>query len=86
MYEGGSETTAFLLTTAVHRLLEQPVAERDRILAEPGRLESFIEEVLRHSTVTHLRARRATEDAVIDGVRIPAGDRVLAVKIGRAHV
>ena len=79
MYEGGSETTAFLLTTAVHRLLEQPVAERDRILAEPGRLESFIEEVLRHSTVTHLRARRATEDVVIDGVRIPAGDRVLAV-------
>lgn len=79
MFEGGSETTAFLLTTAVHRLLEQPDAARAAILADPGRLDAFIEEVLRHSTVTHMRARRATADVVVDGVRIPAGDRVLAV-------
>ncbi len=79
MFEGGSETTAFLLTTAVHRLLEQPELVRARILADPERLDLFIEEVLRHSTVTHMRARRATREVEVEGVRIPAGDRVLAV-------
>ena len=35
--------------------------------------------MLRHSTVVHLRARRATTDVDLGGVRIAAGERVLAV-------
>jgi len=79
MYEGGSETTAFLLTTAVHRILALPAEARAATLAEDTRLDAFLEEVLRHSGVTHLRARRATGAVVLADVPIAAGERVIAV-------
>lgn len=79
LFEGGSETTAFLVTTAIHRLLELPSAERAATVGEPGPFVRFLEEVLRHSTVVHLRARRATASVEIEGVAIQAGARVIAV-------
>ncbi len=79
MYEGGSETTAFLICTATHRLLELPPPERTRVLGDAAAFALFLEEVLRHSTVVHLRARRATVDVELGGVRIRAGQRVIAV-------
>ncbi len=79
LFEGGSETTSFLVCTAVHRLLEQPAAVRAATLGDAGRLARFIEEVLRHSTVVHLRARRATADVTLGGVQILEGERVIAV-------
>ena len=79
MYEGGSETTAFLICTATHRLLEMPSATRVATLEDPAAFARFLEEVLRHSTVVHLRARTATTDVGIAGVRIGAGERVIAV-------
>ncbi len=79
LFEGGSETTAFLLSTAAHRLLELPPERRRAILDDRDATARFIEEVLRHSTVVHLRARRATADTVLDGVAIAAGDRVIAI-------
>jgi cytochrome P450 len=79
LFEGGSETTSFLVCTAVHRLLELPDAQRAVTLADAAALARFIEEVLRHSTVVHMRARRATADVDMGGVRIRAGERVLAI-------
>ncbi|MFO1541067.1 MAG: cytochrome P450 [Chloroflexota bacterium] len=79
MYEGGSETTAFFLTTAVHRFLALPAEARAATLVDDTRLDAFLEEVLRHSPVIHIRARRATGDHVLAGVRVGAGDRVIAV-------
>ncbi len=79
MYEGGSETTAFLICTAVHHLLRMPETARVAALGDPAVLAAFQEEVLRHSTVVHLRARTTTTDVVISGVSIPAGERVIAV-------
>ncbi len=79
MYEGGSETTAFLICTTVHRLLELPEDVRAATLADPDASARFLEEVLRHSTVVHLRARRSTTDVDLGGVRILAGERVFAV-------
>ncbi|MBA3627123.1 MAG: cytochrome P450 [Chloroflexi bacterium] len=79
LFEGGSETTAFLVCNAVHRLLEQPLAARHSTLATPDDLARFLEEVLRHSTVVHLRARRARADVELGGVTIHAGERVIAV-------
>jgi cytochrome P450 len=79
LFEGGSETTAFLLCSSVHRLLELPADVRSATLADPDVFARFLEEVLRHSTVVHIRARRATTDVELAGVHIPAGDRVLAV-------
>lgn len=79
LFEGGSETTAFLVCTATHRLLEMPAVVRAATLADAGSFARFLEEVLRHSTVVHLRARRATTDVELGGVRIATGERVIAV-------
>ena len=79
LFEGGSETTAFLICTTVHRLLEQPPSVRASTLDDPAAFARFLEEVLRHSTVVHLRARRATADVELGGVTIAAGERVIAV-------
>jgi cytochrome P450 len=79
LFEGGSETTAFLICTAIHRLLDLPAEVRNATLATPDVFARFLEEVLRHSTVVHLRARRPTTDVDLGGVRIAAGERVIAV-------
>jgi cytochrome P450 len=79
LFEGGSETTAFLVCTATYRLLELPAALRGATLADATSFARFLEEVLRHSTVVHLRARRATTDLDLAGVRIATGERVIAV-------
>ncbi len=82
LFEGGSETTAFLICTAIHRLMELPGAARAATLADPAAFARLLEEVLRHSTVVHLRARRATQDVVdvaLGGVTVLAGERVIAI-------
>jgi cytochrome P450 len=79
LFEGGSETTAFLVCTATHRLLQMPAPARAATLGDAGSFARFLEEVLRHSTVVHLRARRATTDVDLGRVRITAGERVIAV-------
>ncbi|MET0771994.1 MAG: cytochrome P450 [Candidatus Limnocylindrales bacterium] len=79
MYEGGSETTAFLICTAIHHLLRMPEQARAATLGDQAALATFQEEVLRHSTVVHLRARTTTQDVVLADVRIPVGERVIAI-------
>ena len=79
IFEGGSETTAFLICNATHRLLDLPPELRTATLDDATAFARFLEEVLRHSTVVHLRARRATADVDLGGVRIGRGERVLAV-------
>lgn len=79
LFEGGSETTAFLLCNAVHLLLELPAGERAAWTASCPALNPFLEEVLRHTTVVHLRARRATRDVEVEGVLVREGERVIAV-------
>lgn len=79
LFEGGSETTAFLICNAIHRLFELPAERRTATLADPAVFARFLEEVLRHTTVVHLRARRATTDTTVEGVAIAAGERVIAI-------
>jgi hypothetical protein len=79
LFEGGSETTAFLVCNAVYRLIAMPGEVRDATLGDPDLFSRFLEEVLRHWTVVHLRARRATADVELGGVTIRAGERVIAV-------
>jgi cytochrome P450 len=79
LFEGGSETTAFLICTAIQRVLELPVDRRVATLADPLAFARFLEEVLRHSTVVHLRARRAMQGVDLGGVTVHAGERVIAV-------
>jgi cytochrome P450 len=79
LFEAGSETTSLLICTATHLLLALPAGERTATLAEPGAFGRFLEEVLRHTTVVHVRARRATRDLELGGAGIAAGERVLVV-------
>jgi cytochrome P450 len=79
IFEGGSETTGLFLCNAMYRLLEVDPETRAALLADRAALGGFIEEVLRHTTVVHMRARRATRDVVLGGTQILAGERVLAV-------
>ena len=79
LFEGGSETTAFLICSTIHRLFEWPAERRQATLDDGAAFARFLEEVLRHSTVVHLRARRVTQDVDIQGVPIAAGQRVIAI-------
>lgn len=76
LFEAGSETTSLLICTLVKRLLEESPDHRTAILANDDRLRWYIEEVLRHTTVVHWRARRATRSVQLAGVTIAAGDMV----------
>ena len=79
LFEGGSETTAFLICNAIHRLLGLPADRRAATFGDPAVFARFLEEVLRHTTVVHLRARRAAADVTVEGVQIRAGERVIAI-------
>lgn len=79
VFEGGSETTGLFLCNAVHQLLELDPAPRAAVVTDRAGLAAFLEEVLRHTTVVHVRARRATRDVTLGTVEIRAGERVLAI-------
>lgn len=79
LFEGGSETTAFLISNAVHLMFRHSHEQRQAWLAGREALAPFLEEVLRHTTVVHLRARRATRAVTLGGVPIEPGERVIAV-------
>ncbi|HZQ80263.1 MAG TPA: cytochrome P450 [Acidimicrobiia bacterium] len=71
----GIDTTWSSIGSALWHLATHP-ADRRRLVAEPELLATAVEELLRvYSPVT--MGRIATEDVTIDGVTIPAGDRVL---------
>jgi cytochrome P450 len=79
IFEGGSETTAFLVCNATYRLLDLPTEVRRATLDDAAAFARFLEEILRHTTVVHLRARRATTDLALAGATIRAGERVIAI-------
>lgn len=76
LFEAGSETTSLLICTVVKRLLDEASDRRSAVLAEPDALRWYTDEVLRHTTVVHWRARRSTQDVELGGVTIRAGEMV----------
>lgn len=75
LFEAGAETTSLLICLVMHRLLtERALIERVQEGGEP--LRRLVDETLRHSTVVHWRARRATRDVELAGVLIREGERV----------
>jgi cytochrome P450 len=76
LFEAGSETTSMLICSMTRQLLWETPERRLAILGDRDALRWFMEEVLRHSTVVHWRARRATRDVELGGVTIRAGDMV----------
>lgn len=79
----GSETTTNLLGSLVHRVLVEPgLAERLRADAEA--IPGVVEEALRSDGPVQGLFRRATQDVVLGGQPIPAGDKVLML-LGSAN-
>ena len=83
LLNAGHETTSNLIGNGVHLLLTQP-AERERLRADPGLIESAVEEILRCESPNQLGNRTTTAESEIGGVTIPAGT-VLTLCIGAAN-
>lgn len=75
LYIGGNETTTFAITSGMWLMLREPAIYRD-LLADPSRIPTFAEEVLRLESPTQGLYRTATADAEIRGVPIPKGSTV----------
>jgi cytochrome P450 len=75
---GGHESTINAISLSALQLLRQP-AQAERIRADPGLIDSAVEELLRYQTLGDIdRQRFAQEDVVLSGTTVAAGDMVLA--------
>ncbi|MGH9209912.1 MAG: cytochrome P450 [Acidimicrobiales bacterium] len=83
MVVAGNETTTKLLAHAWFWAWRFP-DQRATPFADPGRIDSWIEETLRYDTSSQMLARTATTDIALHGGVIPAGDRVLLL-VGSAN-
>jgi cytochrome P450 len=73
---GGADTTAGLISHTVVLTGEQ-MDQREVLLAEPDLLPGALVECLRLESSVQALARTTLEDVVVDGVRIPVGEKVL---------
>jgi cytochrome P450 len=80
---GGIETTEGMIANAALHLLTHP-GELDLVRADPGLIPAAIEESLRLEPAAAVVDRYATRDALLGGVRIPAGEQV-TVSIAAAN-
>ena len=71
----GNETTQNALSGGVHALLEHP-DQRDLLCANPGLVDSAVEEILRWTSPVLQFARTAVRDFDLAGQRIRAGEDV----------
>jgi len=79
----GHETTTNLIGNGALALLRHP-GELARLRAEPGRIESAVEEILRFDSPVQATSRVPTEDIEIDGTRFPKGEEI-GLLIGAAN-
>ncbi len=83
LLNAGHETTTNLIGNGIAALLEHPDALA-RLRAEPGLIESAVEEFLRFESSNQLGNRRAVADTEIGGAAVPAGTLV-TLCIGAAN-
>lgn len=75
---GGFDTAANMISLGTLTLMAHP-AETARLNEEPGRITKVVEELLRLHSVAHFVAgRMASEDVELGGVRISAGEGIVA--------
>ncbi len=72
----GNETTRNAISGGLIVLDEHP-EERDRLLADPSLMPSAVEEILRWVSPLHHMSREATQDHVIRGQTIRAGEKII---------
>jgi hypothetical protein len=73
---GGADTTASLISHAVLLTGEQ-MAQRELLLADPALIPGALVECLRYESSVQGLARTTLTDVEVDGIRIPAGEKVL---------
>ncbi|MEV5546095.1 cytochrome P450 [Streptomyces sp. NPDC052309] len=74
---GGNDTTASLVGGVLAALLTHP-AERERLMAEPGRWGKSMDELIRYvGPISNALQRVTTEPVELGGVTIPAGEVVV---------
>lgn len=76
MVTGGNDTTTGLLGGAAELLTARP-DQRSLLLADPARIPTAVEELLRLTSPVQGLARTTTRDMAIHGRTIPAGRKVL---------
>jgi len=83
LLNAGHETTSNLIGNGIHLLLSD-TGELERLRAEPGLIDTAVEEVLRYESPNQFGNRTTTDDTAIGGVAIPAGS-ILTLCIGAAN-
>lgn len=71
----GNETTRNSTSGGIHALLEHP-DELQKLVANPGLVDSAVEEILRWTSVVIQFTRTATQDTEIRGQKIRAGETI----------
>mgnify|MGYP006077481985 CR=1 FL=1 len=84
LFLGGGETTANALAGGMQTLIEHP-ALVDEIRGDDGKLDAFVEEILRIKAPATVMFRRATEEIEIGGVTIPK-DGIVETRFGAANL
>jgi len=79
----GNETTTKLLGNCLLALQQFP-GEREKVVADPGRVPDAIEEILRYEGSTQAMARTLTRDVELHDQKMTAGDKVLLL-LGSAN-
>jgi cytochrome P450 len=83
MVVAGNETTTKLLGNAWYWAWRNP-DQRAKAFTAPARIPAWVEETLRYDTSTQMLARLTTEDVVLHGTVVPAGERVVLL-VGSAN-
>ncbi|MEJ3654403.1 cytochrome P450 [Actinomycetes bacterium KLBMP 9759] len=78
LFNAGYETTTALIANAVATLLDNP-AELAELRARPELLPAAVEEVLRYEPSFQYGLEITTEQMVVGGVPVPAGEAVLLI-------
>jgi hypothetical protein len=83
LLNAGHETTTNLIANALHALTAWP-DEKAKLIAQPGLVQSAVEEFLRFESSNQLGNRITTQDTVVGGVPMAAGTPI-TLCIGAAN-
>jgi cytochrome P450 len=73
---GGNDTTGNLISHTVALLGAHP-RQREMLVTDPGLIPGALSECLRYESSVQALARTTTREATVDGVTIPAGEKVM---------
>ena len=72
---GGDETTRHVISGGMQALIEHP-DQRQKLIDDPGRIPTAVEEMLRWVSPVRTFSRTATENADLCGVKVKKGEKV----------